>query len=113
MGSDFKAKAYLRTDCPYSFKYLLFMAEARLLDQIEIVRCDPAAPDFERMKAQLAAATGSKATFPTVEIEPGRYLSDSDRLIGHYAARHGVDAGALVALSFYRKGIFPQLEQMH
>jgi hypothetical protein len=108
-----KAKAWLRTDCPHSFKFLLFMAEARLLDQIEIIRCDPAAPDFERVKAQLAAATGSKATFPTVEIEPGRYKSDSEQLIEHYAATNGVDAGKLVALSFYRKGIYPQLERLH
>lgn len=113
MSRDFKARAYLRTDCPYSFKYLLFMAEARLLDQIEIIRCDPAAPGFERVKAQLAAASGGKATFPTVEIEPGRYLADSDRLIEHYAARHGVDADALVALSFYKQGIYPQLLRRH
>ena len=113
MSRNFRGKAYLRTDCPYSFKYLLFMAEARLLDQIEIIRCDPAAPDFERMKAHLAAATGGKATFPTVEIEPGRYLADSDRLIEHYAARNSVDPGALAALSFYKQGIYPQLLRMH
>ena len=113
MNRDFKAKAYLRTDCPYSFKYLLFMAEARLLDQIEIIRCDPEAPDFERVKAHLAAVTGAKATFPTVEIEPGRYQSDSDRLIEHYASMNGVDAEALIALSFYKKGIYPQLLRMH
>lgn len=113
MSRDFKAKAYLKTDCPYSFKYLLFMAEARLLDRIEIIRCDPQAPDFERVKAHLAAVTGAKATFPTVEIEPGRYQSDSDRLIEHYASMNGVDAEALVALSFYKKGIYPQLLRMH
>ena len=80
-----RAKAYLKEGCPYSFKYLLFMAEAGLLDRVEAIRCDPDSLDFEGTTDMLAAATGKAAMFPTVEIEPGRYLSDSDRLIEYYA----------------------------
>jgi hypothetical protein len=109
----FKAKAYLKTDCPYSFKYLLFMAEARLLDRIEVVRCDPNGNGFERTKEMLADRTGRQATFPTVEIEPDRYLSDSDRLIDYYARANSVEPSELTALSFYKQGIFPQLEELH
>jgi hypothetical protein len=109
----FKPKAYLKEGCPYSFKYLLFMAEARLLDRIEVVRCDPESTDFERIRDKLEAATGQEASFPTVEIEPGRYMSDSDRLIEHFARAHHVDVKALPALSFYKQTIFPQLEALH
>jgi hypothetical protein len=106
-------QAYLRTDCPYSFKLLLFISEARLLDQFEIIRCDPKSAEFEQVKAKLAQATGKKATFPTVEIEPGVYKSDSEALIEHFAKKNNVDAAKLVALSFYKAGIFPQLEEQH
>ena len=112
-AEPFVAQAYLKTDCPYSFKYLLFMSEAGLLDSIRIVRCDPDSAAFESIKQKLLDATGKPATFPTVEVEPDRYLSDSDRLIAHYAHRHQVRASDLHALAFYKKGIFPQLQKLH
>lgn len=108
-----RARAYLKVGCPYSFKFLLFMSEARLLDRIEIVRCDPDDDAFERIKAKLAAGLGKPATFPTVEIEPGRYMADSDRLIDYFAQQSSVAPAELAALSFYKESIFPQLEQLH
>ncbi len=49
-GKEFKAKAYVREKCPFSFKFLVFMAEAGLLDHIEIVRMKPEDPGFEAEK---------------------------------------------------------------
>jgi len=109
----FKAKAYLKTDCPYSFKYLLFMAEAGLLDRIEVILCRPESAEYATVKATLVAATKQPATFPTVEIEPGRYMSDSNQLIVYYSRSSQVAARDLPALSFYREGIFPQLVELH
>ena len=109
----FKAKAYVQEGCPFSFKYWLFMLEAGLEHQIEVVRCDPEGPGFETVKAKLAQGLGKAASFPTVEIEPGRYLSDSDALINWYAERNEIDAGGLPALQFYKETIFPQLLQLH
>jgi hypothetical protein len=109
----FQAKAYLKEGCPFSFKFFLFMVEARLNDQIEVIRCNPSRPEFEAVKAKLTAATGKPAAFPTAEIEPGRYQSDSDELIKHFAAKHGVDNASLPALAFYKETIFPQLMELH
>jgi hypothetical protein len=109
----FKAKAYLKEGCPYSFKFLLFMVEAGLSNQVELLRLKPETPAFESVKAKLAAARGASATFPTVEIEPGRYETDSDRLIEHFASRNRIEVGNLQALVFYRDTIFPQLEALH
>lgn len=108
-----RARAYLKVGCPYSFKFLLFMSEARLLDRIDIVRCDPDDDAFERIKAKLTTGLGKPATFPTVEVEPGRYVADSDRLIDCYAQQCAIAPSELVALSFYTESIFPQLEQLH
>jgi hypothetical protein len=109
----FRAKAYLKEGCPYSFKFLLFMVESGLSDRVEFLRCEPDTPAFDAVKAKLSAARDGPATFPTVEIEAGRYETDSDRLIEYYAARHGIDVGKLPALSFYRETIFPQLQALH
>lgn len=114
MSEDsFKARAYLKVGCPYSFKFLLFVSEARLLERFDIVRCDPEQSDFEEIKARLKRGTGKEATFPTVEIEPGKYKSDSSQLIDYYAREHGVAHDKLTALSFYEESIFPQLEEYH
>ena len=110
---SFKGKAWLRVGCPYSFKFLLFMAEARILDQIDVIRCDPQASNFESIKAKLAAGLGKPATFPTVEIEPGSFRSDSDQLIEHYAKKHQIAVSALPALAFYKESIYPQVVELH
>lgn len=109
----FKAKVYLKEGCPFSFKYLLFMVEAGLGDQIEVIRCDPSDPKFDAVKAKLAARLGKPVSFPTVEIEPGRYESDSDTLIRHYATNNGVETSSLPALAFYTETLFPQILVLH
>ena len=112
-AQSFKPKAYLKEACPFSFKFWLFMVEAGIADQIEVIRCAPNDPAFEKVKASLAKGLGRAASFPTVEIEPGHYQSDSDALIQHFASRNGIDASQLPALAFYKETIFPQIVELH
>jgi hypothetical protein len=113
MSTDaFKAKAYIKEGCPFSFKFLTFVAEAGLLDDLEIVRLREGDSDYEATKAKLAAELG-KASFPTVEIEPGRLMTDSDRLIEHFAERAGLDPDDMPVLSLYKQGILPKLFELH
>jgi glutathione S-transferase-like protein len=109
----FKPKAYLKDGCPFSFKFWLFMVEAGIADQIEVIRCNPNDSRFAQIKAILAKGLGRSATFPTVEMEPGQYKSDSDSLIEHFAARNGIDAARLPALAFYKETLFPQVVELH
>jgi hypothetical protein len=113
MSTDrFKAKAYVKEKCPFSFKFLVFMSEASLLESIEIVRLNPQDPSFEAQKDELDKHLGKAATFPTVEVEPGRYMTDSDRLIELYAGRAGLNPSTMPVLSFYKETIFPQLIEL-
>lgn len=109
----FKPKAFLREGCPFSFKFLLFASEAGIYDELEFIRCDPEAPEFESIRSMLQAGLHKPATFPTVEVEPGRYLSDSDELIEHYASLYHIEVATLPVLSFYLQTIFPQLLRLH
>jgi hypothetical protein len=113
MSSTFKPKAYVKEGCPFSFKYLLFMTEAGLLDRIEIIRMDPNDPSFEATKSRLSEGLGKSATFPTVEVAPGRFMSDSDRLIEHFAEQEDVRPETLPVLQFYKETLFPQLLKQH
>lgn len=109
----FKARAYIKEGCPFSFKYLVFMAEAGLLGEIEIVRLREGTPKYDAAKRELAKHRGKPATFPTVEVDPGHYLADSDRLIEHFARRHDLRAADMAVLSLYEETIYPQLLEHH
>ena len=111
--SSFKAKAYVKDGCPFSFKFLVFMSESGLLDSIEIVRLDGNAPDFAAAKDRLSDALGQAATFPTVEIAPGRFMTDSDRIIEHFAQDAGLNPNEMPVLAFYKQTIFPKLGELH
>lgn len=113
MIESFKPQAYLLMGCPFCLKFLIFMSEARLADQLDIVRVDPQGPAFDALKRKLAEATQAKATFPTVEVEPGVYQSDSDQLIDYYARRHHINVEDLTALSWYRQGVFPAFIKLY
>ncbi len=112
MSPEFRAKAYVKEKCPFSFKFLVFMAEAGLLDRIEIVRLDPRDAGFEATKNMLSEHLGKAATFPVVQVEPALYMTDSDRLIERYAAEAHLKADMLPVLSFYKETIFPQLIEL-
>jgi hypothetical protein len=92
---------------------MLFMTEAGLLDQVDVIRCDPESAEFDAVKEKLSKATGRDATFPTVEIAPQRYLSDSDKLVEYYARGRNIDPGNLPTFSFYNETLFPQLAALH
>ena len=111
-STAFKAKAYVKEGCPFSFKFLVFMAEAGLLDRIEIVRMKPQDPALEAEKEKLGKRLGKAVTFPTVEVAPGEFQTDSDRLIDRYAAEVGLTPDGQPVLSFYKQTIFPQLIEL-
>ena len=112
--SDFIPTAYVKTNCPFSFKFRLFMTEAELVERVRFVVLDPDAPGHAQDKADLAAKVGHGHTFPVVEVAPDNYLTDSDDLITHFADLHGIDPVTLPTLQFYRTGLFPTfLEMFH
>ena len=109
----FKPTVYIKDGCPFSFKFLVFAAESGLLDELEIVRVREGDPNADATKQRLSDKLGKAASFPTAEIEPDRYMSDSDKLIEHFARRAELAADELPVLSFYKETIFPKLLEHH
>jgi hypothetical protein len=105
----FKPTAYIKDGCPFSFKFLVFATERGLLDDFKIVRVREGDPGADATKQRLGEKLGKPVSFPTVEIEPDRYMTDSDKLIEHYAQRERVKPDDLPVLSFYKQTIFPKL----
>ena len=112
--SEFIPTAYVKTNCPFSFKFRLFITEAGLAEHVQFVALDPDAPSHTKYKADLATKIGRGHTFPVVEVEPNNYLTDSDDLIAHFAKLHDINPVTLPTLQFYETGLFPTfLEMFH
>lgn len=90
-NTNFKPKAYVKEGCPYSRQYLAFMTDAGLMDEIEVIRVSPMDPAYDETKSMLSERLGKRATFPTVEVEPGRYQSESNDLIRYFSEKYGAD----------------------
>ncbi|MDG1739440.1 MAG: hypothetical protein P8L68_09140 [Paracoccaceae bacterium] len=112
--ADFTPKAYVKTNCPFSFKFRLFALEAGLANRMEFVELDVDAVSHTSDKSDLRALVGRAHTFPIVEVAQGEFMDDSDLLIDHFAKLHDIDDNQLATLNFYRDGLFPTfLEMFH
>jgi len=111
---DFIPNAYVKTNCPFSFKFRLFMMEAGLSRNVRFVAIDPDSPNYEQEKADLQTKVGHAHTFPIVEVEPGIYRADSDELILYFSDFHAIEPATLPTLNFYETGLYPTfLEMFH
>lgn len=111
--TSYTAKAYLLLGCPFCFKFLLFMTEAGLLDQIEIVVLDGNADDYGSVKAELEKRAGRSLSFPTVETEPDVFVSDTEALINHFRNANQLGDKPLPVLDFYQRGLFQNVVRLH
>jgi hypothetical protein len=84
----FKPVAYIKEGCPYSMKLLSYIEEAQLQDRIDIVRCAAGSPVMDAVKHKLSEATGESAKFPTVEVEPGQFKTESNELIRYFKQKY-------------------------
>jgi glutaredoxin 2 len=108
---SFVPTAYLKQGCPFSFKFLLFMTEAGLLDQIQVEELIQGEARFEEVKELLNDKLG-KATFPSVQIEDGVFMNETDDLIAHFAKQNGINIDELQVVPFYSRGVFQHLGKL-
>ena len=92
MSDAFKPIAYVKEGCPYSEKLLKFLAEAQLTDEVDIVRCAVGTPTMEAVREKLSSATGDRPKFPTIEVQPGEFRTESAELIRYLSEKYGRSA---------------------
>ena len=101
--ADFRPVVYLKDRCPWSLKFRLFLLESGLRDHFDFREFVPGDEREAPIRTELNRHF-EKPSFPTVQIAPGVYMRDSDDLIAHYAAAHGIDVAALATLDQYVRG---------
>ena len=108
----FKPTVYIKTGCPFSFKFLIFITEAKILDQFQIIEVNPAAEGNLQIREKLEVAMGRKPSFPTVETAHDQYMSDSNELINYYAKQFQIAVEDLRVLDIYERSIFSNYLRM-
>lgn len=104
-------KIFLKRGCPFSFKFLLFVTEAGLLDQFEVVELSDGEAEMDQVRELLNEKLG-KATFPTVETSEGKFINDSDALIDYFATANNIEVENLSTLELYSRVMMPRMGQL-
>jgi hypothetical protein len=109
--ANFRPTLYVRQGCPFSFKALLFILEAGLLDRFQIREFEQGSEEEAAIRAELEPHV-EKVSFPAVQHAPGQYQTESDDIIARYAREADVDPGQLPVLNIYLRGVFKRVGQL-
>jgi glutathione S-transferase len=101
---------YVKHECPFSMRLLLFLAETGLLSEAQVVYVVPGGD--EAIRAHLSGLTGKAPSFPSVEWPGGEVWTDSGAIIDRLCAERGVDRDRLIALPLYERGVMKANSRM-
>ena len=106
--SAFTPKLYLKNNCPFCFKVIMFLTETQQMDQVEIISIDGNNDDeMNHYRQTLEALTNTKASFPTAELTENEHITDSDAIVSFFAEKVGIEASQAKGYQFYLNGLFP------
>ncbi|KAA0116690.1 glutathione S-transferase domain-containing protein [Methylobacterium sp. P1-11] len=109
--ATFKPTVYLKTGCPFCLKVRLFLLETGQLDQVVLREFVPGDDEVTAIRALLAPVV-EKVTFPTAELTPGRFTTESDAIVAYFAKLAGVDPDALPTYRSYLDGVHKGMQSL-
>lgn len=101
----FKPIVYLKQNCPFCLKIRLFLLEAGMNQDVETRDFAPGTPQEDAIRGELAPHL-EKVSFPSAQLEPGRYVTESDDIVAFLAAKSGRDPADLPVYTNYVEGPF-------
>ncbi|MBX5192741.1 glutathione S-transferase domain-containing protein [Rhizobium sp. NZLR3b] len=104
-SETFKPIVYLKENCPFCLKVRLFLLEAGLASDVESRDFVPGTEQEEKIRAELSPHL-DKVSFPSAELEPGRYVAESDDIIAFLAVKAGRDPASMTVYRNYLDGVF-------
>jgi glutathione S-transferase len=108
----FTPTIYLKDKCPFCFKVRVALVETGLGDQVIVRDFVPGEPEETDIRETLAPHF-EKVTFPAAEIEPGKFMADSDGIVAMLAEKAGTTSEALPVLGHYLRGPFSSIMALY
>lgn len=109
---DFRPVLYLKAKCPFCLKVQIYLLEAGVLGEIEQREFAVGSALETEIRAELAQHF-EVASFPTLQVAPGQYLSESDDIIALYAARSGVRPESCGVYTSFMQGMLPRQIELY
>lgn len=103
--NTFKPIVYLKENCPFCLKVRLFLLESGLASEVETRDFVPGTEQEEAIRSELSAHF-EKVSFPTAQLEPARYVAESDDIVAFFAAKAGRDPAGMTVFRNYVDGAF-------
>lgn len=107
----FKPILYLKQNCPFCMKVRLMVLEAGMEGDVEIRDHVPGIDQETAIRAELAPHF-EKVSFPSAQLEPGRYVAESDDIVAFLAAKAGRNPAAMTVYRNYVDGPFAMAMQL-
>lgn len=106
--SEYTPKLYLKSNCPFCFKVIMFLTETQQMDSVDIIRIEGNdEEEMNRYRQILESITGEKASFPTAMIKENEFMTDSDAIVAFFAEQAGIQIAQAKGYQFYLNGLFP------
>jgi glutathione S-transferase len=110
--TDFTPTVYLKEYCPFCLKVRIALLETGLADEVEIRQFSPGTAEESAIKEELAPHF-EKVTFPSAQLEPGKYMNDSDAIVDAVLDEAGADRASLPVLDSYVNGAFKNMMKLY
>lgn len=104
-NETFKPIVYLKENCPFCLKVRIFLLESGLALEVRSRDFVPGTQQEEKIRAELQPHL-EKISFPSAELEPGRYVTESDDIVAFFAAKAGRDPKEMTVYRNYVDGVF-------
>jgi len=83
-----------------------------LLDEIQIEEVVDGEERMEQVRTMLSENL-PKASFPSVQFEEGKFMSETNDLIQYFANKYDKDLESLTVVPFYDRGIFKKIGNLY
>jgi glutathione S-transferase len=100
---SFKPVFYFKQNCPFCLKIRLFLLESGMVEAVDIRDFIPGSRQEEEMRAELRPHL-ARLSFPAAQLEPGRYVAESDEIIALLAEKSGREPENMPVFSNYVEG---------
>ena len=98
---------YAKVGCPFTFRFILFVNDVDTLSNYTIRVAQAEEASYDAMCSELEAATGAKASFPSMRLTTGEVLVGSERLMEHVAQRKGCASTSTPIMDYFNHHMAP------
>lgn len=110
--TDFTPTVYLKQNCPFCLKVRIALLETGLKDEVAVREFAPGSDEENAIREELAPHF-EKVTFPSAQLEEGKYINDSDPIVDALLDRANAEKADLPTLSSYLNGAFPNMMKLY